>query len=368
MVDRLCWAEIELSAIAGNTAKLAGLLPPESSLCAVVKADGYGHGAAPVARSCLSSGAKSLAVAFAEEGVELRHAGIREPILVLGYTGEEGARRALGYGLSVTVVSAENARLLSREAERMGRTAGVHLKIDTGMERLGVEPREAPGLVALIASLPGLRLEGISSHFANADASDGAFAALQLQRFLDAASSIESAGLRVPVRHIANSAGLIFHPESRLDMSRPGIAIYGLRASRDRIPPFKLSPALSLRSIVTQIRSVPKGVTVGYGRTFCAARDTRLAVLPVGYADGVFRALSNRGSVGFPSGRAAIVGTVCMDQMMVDVTELPAVRAGSVATIFGEGGPPVSEVADLLGTIDYEISCALSKRVPRIYV
>lgn len=337
-------------------------------MCAVVKADGYGHGAVPVARACLSAGASSLAIAFVEEGVELRRAGITEPILVLGYTGDEGVRRAIGHDLSMTVVSTDNARLMSREAERLGRTANLHLKIDTGMGRLGVAPREAAEVASKIASMPGVQLEGVSSHFADADAADGAFVALQLERFLDAVAAIERAGVRVPVRHIANSAGHLFHPETRLDMTRPGIALYGLRASNARVPPFEPSPAMSLRSCVTQVRIVPVGETVGYGRTFRTARDSRIAVLPAGYADGVSRALSNRSSVGFPSGRAAIVGTVCMDQFMVDVSDLPEVGPGSVATIFGSGGPPISEVADLLGTIDYEIVCAISKRVPRMYV
>ncbi|MBU0928331.1 MAG: alanine racemase [Spirochaetes bacterium] len=367
MVDRQAWAEVDLSAIRKNARALAALAGDDAGLCAVVKADGYGHGAAPVARACIEAGATSLAVAFVEEGVELRRAGIVEPVLVLGYTGEEGARRASGWGLSTMAVSVENARVLAAEAERQGKVARVHLKVDTGMARLGVSPDEAGAAAAAIASMPGAVLEGVCSHFAAADAADGEFAALQLSRFTAAVDEVRKAGVRGFVRHIANSAALIHVPAARLDMVRPGIALYGLRASTELEPPYRPSPAMSLRARVVQVRLVPAGESVGYGRSFRAGRDARIGTLPLGYADGVSRGLSNRGSVGFPSGRAPIVGRVCMDQMMVDLTDLPKVGQGDVATVFGPGGPSVSEVADLLGTIDYEVVCAVSKRVPRIY-
>jgi alanine racemase len=367
MTDRPCWAEIDLSAIRNNVRNLRSVLSPGSGLCAVVKADGYGHGAAQVARACLESGASSLGIALVDEGIELRRAGFTCPILVLGFTGEEGARRAIGWGLSITVCSADNARLCSDEAMRQGAVARLHLKIDTGMARLGVATEDAARLAVEIAAMPGVKLEGVSSHFADADAADGSYAGLQLERFRGALRSIERSGVRIPVRHMANSAGLLFHPESHFDMARPGIALYGLRASSERVPPFAPMPAMALRARVTQVRAVPAGESVSYGRTFRAGRDSRMAVLPLGYADGLSRALSNRGSVGFPSGRAPIAGRICMDQLMVDVSELPAVVPGSVATIFGPGGPSVAELADILGTIDYEIVCAVSKRVPRIY-
>jgi len=368
MVDRQCWAEVDLSAIKQNVRGLFSVLSPGSSICAVVKADGYGHGAIPVARACLDAGAQFLGVALVEEGIELRRAGFSDPILMMGHTGEEGARRAIGWGLSLTVVSVDNARMLAAEAFRQGKVASLHLKIDTGMARLGVSPEDALGVAAEICTLAGARLDGVCSHFADADAADGSFAALQLERFLSAVAGMERAGIKVPVRHMANSAALLFHPESHLDMCRPGIALYGLRASVSQTSPFRPCPAMSLRARVSQVRYVPAGDTVGYGRTFRAARDTRIATLPIGYADGVSRALSNRGEVGFPSGRAPVAGRICMDQLMVDVSDLPEVVPGSIATLFGSGGPSVAELADLLGTIDYEVVCAVSKRVPRVYV
>ncbi len=367
MIDRPAWAEVNLSAVTRNVRYLKSLMPPGSRLCAVVKADGYGHGAVGVSRAALAGGADRLAVAFAEEGIELRRQGITAPILVLGYTGPEGARRAVGWGLDVTVLSADNARLVSEAAVSLGRKARVHLKVDTGMSRLGIRPEEAPGAARAIAAQPGLELEGVFSHFAASDAADPEFAREQLALYLSVLGRIEEAGLRIPLRHMANSGGLLFLPEARLDMARPGISVYGLRASSERESLAGLEPAMALRARVVQTRTVPAGTTVSYGRTFRAGRTTRLAVLPLGYADGVFRSLSNRGSVGFPSGRAPIAGRVCMDQCMADVTELPEVREGDVAVFFGPGGPAAGEVADLLGTIDYEITCAVNKRVPRIY-
>ncbi|HSV57135.1 MAG TPA: alanine racemase [Magnetospirillaceae bacterium] len=367
MVDRPAWADVDLSAVVSNAAYLKSLAPRGARLCAVVKADGYGHGAAAVSHAALAGGADSLAVAFAEEGIELRRQGITAPVLVLGFTGHEGARRAAGWGLDVTVVSADNAKVVAEAAAALGRKVRVHLKVDTGMSRLGVFPEDALSVALEIARMPSLELEGVFSHFAASDSLDLSFALDQLAIFQSVLERMARSGLRVPVRHIANSAALLFLPEASLDMVRPGISLYGLRASAERDSLSGLLPAMALRARVVQTRTVPEGTTVSYGRTFRASRPTRLAVLPLGYADGVSRALSNRGSVGFAQGRAPIAGRVCMDQCMVDITGLPSVREGDVATFFGPGGPSVGEVADLLGTIDYEITCAVSQRVPRIY-
>lgn len=368
MIDRQSWAEVDLSAIRKNVRALISTLRPGASLCAVIKANGYGHGAVAVGRACAEAGASTLGVAIVDEGVELKSAGFGGSILVLGATGDEGARRAIGWDLSLTTFSVDNARALAAEALRQGKVARLHLKVDTGMARLGVDVSEAAKAAAEIASMPGATLEGVSSHFANSDAADETYAKLQLGRFVSALKAIREAGVAVPVRHMANSDGLLFHPDSHFDMVRPGGAMFGLRASNERVSPVPVKPALALRARVTQVRRVAKGETVSYGRTFTAARDSRIAVLPLGYADGVFRALSNRASVGFPSGRAPIVGRICMDQLTVDVTDLPDVVQGSVATVFGPGGPSAGELADILGTIDYEVTCALSPRIPRLYV
>lgn len=368
MVERRAWAEVNLSAISRNVEAIKAGLAPRVEFCAVVKADGYGHGAVAVARACLAGGADRLAVAFVEEGVELRKAGFNCPILVMGYTGAEEAPKALGYGLELTVVSAENAKALAEAALRRGEMAPVHIKVDTGMRRLGIDWRDAARELRAIASLDGLRIVGLSSHFADADAADQGFAREQLRRFIEASEAAAAAGLKPRMRHIANSAATLFFPESQLDMVRVGIALYGLRASNERPASVIIRPALSVRARVTQLREIGAGETVGYGRSFAASKPTRIAVLPLGYADGVSRALSNRGRVVFEGGSAPIVGKVCMDQIMVDVSALPEVREGDTAVVAGYGGPSVAELADLLGTIDYEVSCAVRRRLPRVYV
>lgn len=368
MIDRQAWAEVDLSAIRRNVKRLVALAGGDSGLCAVVKADAYGHGAAPVARACLEAGATSLAVAMVDEGLALRAAGVVEPILVMGYTGPEGAGRAVAGGLSVAVVSVENARMVAAQAELRGRMARLHLKVDTGMARLGVPASEAAAAAKAIASTPGALLEGVFSHFADADDPESVFARLQLERFNEATAAIEATGVRGFARHIANSSAYIRMPASRLDMGRVGIAVYGLGVAGLEADGPALVPAMALKAKVTQVRTLPAGDSVGYGRTFVARRASRIGTLPLGYADGVSRALSNRGWVGLPSGKAPIVGTVCMDQFMVDLTDLPDEGKGATATLFGPGGPSAGELAELLGTIDYEIISSVSVRVPRIYL
>lgn len=368
MVERRAWAEVNLSAISRNVEAIKAGLAPRVEFCAVVKADGYGHGAVAVARACLAGGADRLAVAFAEEGVELRKAGFNCPILVMGYTGAEEAPKALGYNLELTVVSAENAKAVAEAASRRGAKAPVHIKVDTGMRRLGIDWRDAGREARAIAAIDGLQLVGLSSHFADADAADQGFAREQLRRFLEASEAAADAGIKPRLKHIANSAATLFLPESHLDMVRVGIALYGLRASTERPASVILRPALSVRARVTQLREIGSGETVGYGRSYAASKPTRIAVLPLGYADGLSRSLSNRGRVVFEGGSAPIVGKVCMDQIMVDVDAVPGIKEGDMAVVAGYGGPPVAELADLLGTIDYEISCAVRRRLPRVYV
>lgn len=368
MVERRAWAEVNLSAIRRNVEAIKAGLRPGVEFCAVVKADGYGHGAVAVSRACLAGGADRLAVAFVEEGVELRKAGFNCPILVLGYTGPEEAPKALGYGLELTVVSAENAKAVADAALARGSAAPVHLKVDTGMRRLGVDWRAVESEARAVAALDGLRIVGLSSHFADADAADQGFAREQLRRFDEATAAAAAAGLKPRLRHIANSAATLFLPESHLDMVRVGIALYGLRASTERPASVILKPALSVRARVTQVRDIAAGETVGYGRSFAASEASRIAVLPLGYADGLNRALSNRGRAVFGGRSAPIVGKVCMDQIMVDLSGAPELAEGDTAVLAGYGGPSIAELAELLGTIDYEVSCAFRRRLPRVYV
>lgn len=368
MVDRQAWAEIDLRAISRNIKALRAGMNPRVEFCAVVKADGYGHGSIPVARAALAGGADRLAVAFVDEGVVLRKAGFTCPILVMGYSGAQEVAKAIGYELQLALVSCEHAELVSAAARSLGKTALVHLKIDTGMHRLGLPWDQVSEQAALLAALPSLDFEAVFSHFADADCPDQAFARLQLSRFLEAVDALAQQGLQPRIRHMANSAATLFLPEAHLDMVRVGIALYGMRASSDRPSSTRLVPALSLRALVTQLRQIPAGDSVGYGRSWVADRDARIAVLPLGYADGISRALSGRGRVCFQGKSAPMVGRICMDQLMVDVTDLPELSVGDEAVLAGYDGPPVAELADLLGTIDYEVVCAVRSRVPRLYI
>jgi alanine racemase len=367
VVHRQAWAEIYLKAITGNVRAIRGGMNPRTEFCAVVKADGYGHGAVAVAKAALAGGATRLAVAFVEEGVALRMAGLACPILVMGYAGAPEASRAMEHKLQLAIVSCENAVQVAEAAKALGTTAVVHLKIDTGMHRLGVPWEEVPGIGSRLAELTCLDFEGVFSHFADADSLDQSFARLQISRFLEAVDGLARQGLQPRIRHMANSAATLFLPEAHFDMVRVGIAMYGLRASSDRPCSVQLTPAMTLKARITQLRKIPAGDSIGYGRTYVAPRDMTVAVLPLGYADGVNRALSSRGRVCFQGHSAPIVGRICMDQFMVDVTGFDQLAVGDEAVLMGQDGPPIAEVAGLLGTIDYEVACAVRSRVPRVY-
>lgn len=368
MVDRQAWAEIDLRAISRNISAIRAGINPRVDFCAVVKADGYGHGSVPVARAALAGGADWLAVALVDEGVLLRKAGFTCPILVMGYSGAQEAARAISYELQLALVSCEQAELVAGVATSLGKKAIVHVKIDTGMHRLGLPWDLVAEQAGRLAALPSLDFEGVFSHFADADSLDLAFARLQLSRFLEAVEALALCGLHPRIRHMANSAATLFLPEAHLDMVRVGIALYGMRASSDRPSSTQLVPALSVRARITQIRQIPQGDSVGYGRTYVADRDMRIAVLPLGYADGISRALSGRGRVCFRGRSVPMIGRICMDQLMVDITDLPDLSVGDEAVLAGYDGPPIAEIADLLGTIDYELVCAVRSRIPRLYI
>jgi len=372
-VVRPTHAEIDLSAIAANVALACRLAGPETRVMAVVKADAYGHGAVPVARVALAAGATWLGVAIPEEAVPLRAAGIASRILVLGPVAPEQAELVADHDLEQCVCDPAQAEALDRAARARGRVLALHLKVDTGMGRVGLRPREVRGVAEKIRALPSVRLAGLMTHFADAEAEEPGFAREQLARFADAARDLPAVPQGgMPLRHAANSAALLFLPESRLDLVRPGIMLYGYHPRGPRGGPEPpLRPALRLRTAISQIRDVARGESVSYGRTFVAPRDLRVATLPVGYADGCGRLLSNRGQVLIRGQRVPIVGRVCMDMTMVDVSGLPDVRVGDEAVLIGRQGADeitADEVAELQGTISYEILCRIGPRVPRIYL
>lgn len=365
-------AEIDLSAIAANVALACRLAGPETRVMAVVKADAYGHGAVPVARVALAAGATWLGVAIPEEAIPLREAGIACGILVLGPVAPEQAELVADHDLEQCVCDPAQAEALDRAARARGRVLALHLKVDTGMGRVGLRPGEVRGVAEKIRALPSVRLAGLMTHFADAEAEEPGFAREQLARFADAARDLAAAGIPVPLRHAANSAALLFLPEARLDLVRPGIMLYGYHPRGPRGGPEPpLRPALRLRTAISQIRDVARGESVSYARTFVAPRDLRVATLPVGYADGCGRLLSNRGQVLIRGQRVPIVGRVCMDMTMVDVSSLPDVRVGDEAVLIGRQGADeitADEAAELQGTISYEVLCRIGPRVPRVYL
>lgn len=365
------WAQISLPALEHNYRALRAMLPAGCRLLGVVKANAYGHGAVPVARKLVELGCEMLAVACLEEAIELRDAGITAPVLVFGATLPEFARQVVERDITQAVFTMELAQALSGAAAELGKNARVHIKLDTGMSRVGVfahDAQRAAKEIAELCALPCLEAEGIFTHFANSDG-DEAYTMLQFTRFLDVISELEkSHGITFAIRHCANSAAALQYPCTHLDMVRPGIAMYGHYPdpSCAGLDGPGLVPVMSVYTRVSAVREVPAGTPVSYGCTSVVERDTRLAVLPIGYGDGLFRLLSNRFWVEFDGKRAPILGRICMDMCMVDVTDLPQVKVGDVATVFGTD-KPLEQAADLLGTIQYELLCAVSSRVPRLY-
>lgn len=369
MFERSVWAEIDSTAIAHNVRNIRQLVSKRTQVCAVVKADAYGHGAEEVARVALASGADRLAVAIVNEAIALRQAGFIVPILVLGYTPAWQAAEVIEHDITQTIFSLEAATALSQAAVAAGKTAKVHIKLDTGMGRIGILPEEAGQFAAAVAKLPGLEIEGVFSHFAvSDDATERRFTQEQFTLFLQGVARIEAQGIHVPIRHIANSAAVLDMPETHLDMVRPGIILYGLWPSDDVSRPIDLKPAMRLKAQVGFVKEVPAAASISYGRTFTTARPSRIATLPLGYADGWSRVLSNAATVIIRGQKAPLVGRVCMDQCMVDVTDIPGVLPGDTALLFGGRELPVEAVAASIGTINYEVVCMIGKRVPRFYL
>lgn len=367
MLERPVWAEIDLAAIKNNVKEIKSILKPGVKFCAVVKADGYGHGAVAVSQAVLSAGADRLAVAIVGEAIALRKAGILAPIQVLGYTPENQARTVAAYDICQTVYTLDAVRALSTAGMETGKKVKVHIKIDTGMGRIGILPEEAGDFAASVASLPGIELEGVFSHFATADALDKSYALEQYAKFQDALQRISAKGINVPIKHIANSAATLELPETHLDMVRPGIILYGLWPSMEVKRNIKLIPAMQLKAEVAHVKRVNAGTTISYGRTYTAAQERKIATLPIGYADGWTRLLSGKTSVLIHDCKAPLVGRICMDQCMADVSEIPDVKVGDTATLFGVPGLSADDVAAVLGTINYELVCMVGKRVPRTY-
>ena len=352
---------------------------------AVVKADGYGHGAVKTARTALQNGAAALGVARIEEAVKLRKAGLEAPILIFGYSLLQSASMLMEHGLAQAVSSTRTAAALSDQAQRSGKKIKVHIKVDSGMGRLGLllddmtgpmPEKDADAVcrreIETISRLPGIEVEGIFTHFATADSADKSYANRQLERFLNFLQELRREGLMPPIAHAANSGALIDMPDSHLDMVRPGIATYGLYPSDEvNKNSIELRPVMALKSRIIHLKRVPPGFSISYGATFNTKRATTIATIPVGYADGLNRLLSSAGHMLVHGRKMPIVGRVCMDLTMLDVGELNGVEIGDEVVVFGRQGNEAitaDEIAAQLNTINYEIVTSITGRVPRVYL
>lgn len=371
---RPAWVDVDLEAVAGNVRAIVERVGPDVEVLAVLKADAYGHGAARVAHTALNNGATWLGVACLGEAIALRRAGIAAPILTLGYTPPWQAREAVatrdaGADVATTLFSLEVAHALSRAAVDLGRTARVHIKVDTGMGRLGLLPDDVLPFVRAVAQLPGLVVDGIFTHMAAADDADPSYTLWQLECFKAVLAALDREGLRPPRVHAANSAAILRFPQSHYSMVRLGLAMYGLNPSLHVALPAGFRPALRFACQIAQVKELPPGSAISYGCTFRTTRPSRIAVIPVGYADGFRRAPAHWGHVLVHGQRAPIVGRVCMDQTMIDVTDIPGVRPGDEVVLIGSQGADaitVDEVAEHLGTINYEVISEILARVPRM--
>jgi len=369
---RPVWAEINLDNLAYNIRQVRKYTDKDASVMAIIKANGYGHGAVDIARTFLDNGADRLGVAILSEAIELRKSNITEPILILGYTPSSQFEKIIEYNLTQTIYNYEEAKLLSQKAVELGKEALIHIKIDSGMGRIGFLPiDESKEDILNISKLPNIKIEGIFTHFAKADEIEKSHVRGQFEKYMEFVNILESMGLNIPIKHVSNSAGIIDLPEFSLNMVRAGIMLYGLYPSdevdKEKI---KLKPAMSLKAKISHIKIVPPGTGISYGQIFTTKGESKIGTIPLGYADGFTRLLTGKAQVYINHKIAPIVGKICMDQCMIDLTNVEDVKVGDEVVIFGyeEGHPHVDEIAAKIGTINYEIVCMISRRVPRVYI
>ena len=367
------WIEIDLKNIAHNMREIRRKVGDNVRILGVIKADAYGHGAEEVALTILKNGADRLGVATMAEGIALRTAGIGAPVMILGYLSPSQVEKAIRYNIIQTVYNYEMAENISQKAIIKNKIAPIHIKIDTGMGRLGFLPIDASVQEILrISKLPGLHLEGLFSHLAFSEASEKSYSYQQCEIFDGFIAKLKEAGLEIPICHMANSTAVIEFPRAYYDMVRPGLAIYGYYTSSDvSRAELDLKPALSVKARISNIKTVPKGSLIGYSCRFCCERESTIVTLQIGYADGINRKLSSGGNVLIHGKRVPVIGNICMDQMMVDVTDIDLPEIGEEAVIIGSQGDEqitADEVAEIVGTINYEILCNFNNRLTRFYI
>jgi len=369
---RPVWAEINLDNLAHNIREIRKIVKQDTLITAVIKANAYGHGSVEAAKTFLENGADRLAVATLSEAIELREAGIGVPILILGYTPESQYSQVIKYDITQTIYNVESASAFSEAASAQNKTGTIHIKIDSGMGRIGFLPKdESIDEIISISKLPNIYIEGIFTHFATADEKDKTYTRLQYERFSTVVRKLEERGLSIPIKHVSNSAAIIDFPEYNLDMVRPGIILYGYYPSndvnKDRI---KLKPAMTLKAKVSNVKTVSKGTGISYGQIFVTERESKIATIPIGYADGFTRMLSSKAEAFIKGKRVPVVGRICMDQCMLDVTDVEDVKIGDEVVLLGyeEGYPDADEIGEKLNTISYEILCMVGRRIPRVYI
>ena len=378
---RATFAEINLKALKHNLQNLKTITEPTTGIMAVIKADAYGHGAIPCAKAAVDSGVDYLGAGIIEEGIELRENGITEPILILGSIFPDEVADLVHHDLATILCTPHLAKALAKEAEKQGKIVNVHIKVDTGMNRLGVLPENLLPLVETISNLPALKLEAISTHFSSADDEDTSITTQQIELFHKTLSELQKAGVTMPpLTHLANTSALFRFPESRSKMVRPGLILYGALPSpvlnsvvqevcqKENLQNFQ--PVMQWKSKIILLKSVQKGQPLSYSRKHFTQKGSLIATLPIGYADGLHRNLSNNMDVLIKGKRAPQVGTICMDMILIDVTEVPDVQMGDEVVIFGKQGEEeisIEELAKKSNTIPYEILCNVGKRVPRVY-
>lgn len=371
-ITRPVWAEINLDNLAHNIREVRRLTRPESMVTAVIKADGYGHGAAVIGKTLLENGADRFAVATLSEAIQLRKCYPATEILILGYTPAELAGPVVDNRLIQTLYSLDQASEFSRMAVSKGTRVKIHIKLDTGMSRIGFQATaETVDEITAISKLPGIELEGLFTHFAAADETDKTFTHQQAAKYQWVIDELAKKGVLIPVKHVSNSAGIIDLPEYNYDMVRAGIVLYGLYPSDEvNLKGIDLKEVMTLKAKVSHVKELEQGRGVSYGLKYVTAGTEKIATLPIGYADGYTRMLTNKSNVLVQGKRVPVVGRICMDQCMINVTGLD-VKAGDTVTLFGGDEPDkiwIDEVAAWLGTINYEVVCMIDKRVPRVYV
>ncbi|KNF09184.1 alanine racemase Alr [Gottschalkia purinilytica] len=369
---RPVWLEINIDNLIHNLEEIKRVVNKNSSIMAVVKADAYGHGATTIAHMLSDNGINKFAVATLSEAIELRESGIDDEILIMGYTPNSQLKYVIEYDIIQTIYNYDSAYILSNLANNINKIAKIHIKIDTGMNRLGFKPIEKNIYeIEKINKLSGLEIQGIFSHFAKSDEKDKSFSHEQFKIFENIIHELENRGVYIKIKHISNSGAIIDLPEYNFDIVRAGIMLYGLYPSQDVNKNIvNLKPVMSLKAKISNIKTVCEGTGVSYGQTYVTNKETKIATIPIGYADGFTRLLSGNHEVTINDKKAPVIGRICMDQCMVDVSFIDNIDIESEVTIFGYGKniTTVDDIAEKLGTINYEVMCMMNRRIPRVYI